>query len=52
VWRAALGAPPYAAERDTIRALVSDDAVDLAIPVWPRADIRFVADRLVEIALA
>jgi molybdopterin-guanine dinucleotide biosynthesis protein B len=50
VWRAALGAPPYAAEHGSIRAVVSDDAVDVPVPRWPRAELAFVADRLLEMA--
>ncbi|RIK84581.1 MAG: molybdopterin-guanine dinucleotide biosynthesis protein B [Planctomycetota bacterium] len=52
VWRAALGTPPYAAEHSTIRAVVSDDAASIGIPVWPRGDVGFVADRVLEIARA
>ena len=52
MWRSALGTPPYAAEHGTIRAVVSDDAVSLSVPVWPRGDVGFVADRVLEIARA
>lgn len=50
VWRAALGTPPYAAEHGAIRGVVSDDAVSAPVAVWPRANVRFVADRILEIA--
>jgi molybdopterin-guanine dinucleotide biosynthesis protein B len=52
VWRAALGVPPYATEHHSIRAVVSDDVVNLSVPVWPRSDLAMVADRVLEIARA
>ncbi|MEX2188231.1 MAG: molybdopterin-guanine dinucleotide biosynthesis protein B [Pirellulales bacterium] len=52
MWRAALAVPPYAAEHESILAVVSDDAIHLPVPVWPRADINAVADRLLEIVRA
>jgi molybdopterin-guanine dinucleotide biosynthesis protein MobB len=52
VWRAALGVPPYAAEFDSIRAVVSDDAVDASVPVLARSNVALIADRLLDIVRA
>ena len=46
VWRQAVGQPPLAAERDDITAVVSDDPLALAVPVWPRNDLTEVVDHL------
>lgn len=52
VWRAAIGATCLAAERDDIQAIVSDDRPEVAVPVWPRADLGLLADRLLALARA
>jgi molybdopterin-guanine dinucleotide biosynthesis protein B len=49
VFRAELGVTPLADERDDIAAVVSDDAVDTRVALWPRTDIATVADRLLEL---
>ncbi|MBN1653070.1 MAG: molybdopterin-guanine dinucleotide biosynthesis protein B [Deltaproteobacteria bacterium] len=50
VWRKGLNTAPLASERTDIRAVITDDPVDLAVPVWPRADLDCIADRLLELA--
>ncbi len=46
VWRKAIGGAPLADEDRSIAAIVTDDPVSLAKPVWPRRDVAAVADRL------
>ena len=46
VWRAATDQDPLAAEDPAILAVVTDDPVDVPVPVWPRADIVFLADQV------
>lgn len=46
VWRSGGGDEPLAAERGDIRAVISDDAPCVAVPVLPRADIASLADRI------
>lgn len=48
VWREIVGAPPYAASDSEIIAVVTDDHPTLAVPLWPRADIRVLADKVLE----
>ena len=43
VWRAEAGTPPIASEREDISGIVTDDAVDSALPIWPREDIPSLA---------
>lgn len=50
VWRAELGDEPLARSHPRILAVVSDDSVPLHVPVWPRADVGLLADRVMEIA--
>jgi molybdopterin-guanine dinucleotide biosynthesis protein B len=50
VWRAATETGPMAAEDLRIRAVVTDDALSVAQPIWPRADIRAVADGVLALA--
>ena len=50
VWRAAIDAPCLAAENCDIRAMVSDDRPEASVPVWPRADLGSLADRLLALA--
>ncbi len=49
VWRAGLNTRPLAVERDDIVALVTDDAVDVAIPRWPRNDVPRLADQILSL---
>lgn len=46
VWRSVLPEPPYAASDNGIVAVVSDDAVGVPCPVWPRADVQTLAERI------
>jgi molybdopterin-guanine dinucleotide biosynthesis protein MobB len=50
VWRAVFGAPPLASNVPGVRALVSDDAVDVGLPVWPRRDVAQLASLIVDLA--
>ncbi len=50
VWRAPMGTACLAGERSDIRAVVSDDQPEVNVPVWPRADVRSLADRLLALA--
>jgi molybdopterin-guanine dinucleotide biosynthesis protein B len=47
IWRAELGTSPLCRERADIEALITDDPVEVSVPIWPRADIGVLADRLV-----
>jgi len=47
VWRAALTERPIAAQDSSISAVITDDPVDVAVPIWSRSDVRGVARRLV-----
>jgi molybdopterin-guanine dinucleotide biosynthesis adapter protein len=46
VWRSASGFPCLAAERADIAAVVSDDRPDVSVPVWPRSDVAYLADKI------
>ena len=46
IWRRALGAVPLAVERDDITAVVSDDEIEMSVPVWSRTDLNDLADRV------
>lgn len=50
VWRAGLGTVPLALERKEILALVTDDPVEVGIPVWPRSDVAGLTDRVLHLA--
>jgi molybdopterin-guanine dinucleotide biosynthesis protein B len=50
VWRAGLGEPPLAPARGDVAAVVSDDAVAVEVPRWPRADVPRLADRVLALA--
>ncbi len=49
VWRKETGKALLAEEREDIIAVITDDPVDTALPVWPRKEIATVADRIVEL---
>jgi molybdopterin-guanine dinucleotide biosynthesis protein B len=49
VHRAEADSTPLAGERDDIAAVVSDDDLDLTVPVWALSDIPTVADRVLEL---
>jgi molybdopterin-guanine dinucleotide biosynthesis protein B len=46
VWRAEKNTAPLAAERGDIVAVVTDDPLDVSVPLWPRSDIAPLADRV------
>ncbi len=46
VWRREIGKPLLANERPGIVAVVSDDAPNAPVPVWPRSDVPGVASRV------
>jgi molybdopterin-guanine dinucleotide biosynthesis protein B len=46
VWRMAAGGHCYAHERGDIAAVVTDDPLNVDVPVWPRRDIAAVAERI------
>jgi molybdopterin-guanine dinucleotide biosynthesis protein B len=46
VWRAGLGAPPLASQRQGIAAIISDDPPEVAVPRWSRLDVPEIARRL------
>ncbi len=50
VWRGSLGMAPLAAEHRGILAVVTDDPLALAVPIWPRADVPALANRTLAIA--
>jgi molybdopterin-guanine dinucleotide biosynthesis protein B len=50
VWRAAVTEAPLAASDPSILAVVTDDAVDVSVPCWPRSNLDLVAARLWELA--
>ena len=50
VWRQAAGSPPLAADDPTIAAVISDDPLELAAPVWPRRDIAATAAGILRLA--
>lgn len=46
VWRKAAGTAPISSERNDIEALITDDPLETTLPVWPRSDIRRIADQI------
>ena len=49
VWRAQTGADPLAQSETTVLAVVTDDPVEVSSPVWPRANVDDIADRILVI---
>jgi molybdopterin-guanine dinucleotide biosynthesis protein B len=49
VWRESFGTPCLAGHRKDILALITDDPAEVSVPVWPRSDVRFLADRVIEL---
>lgn len=49
VWRAATSPQPMAREDDSIVALVTDDPIDISVPVWSRADVAAIAGHLLQL---
>ena len=50
VWRAATGSRPYAAEDAAIAAVITDDDVEVDMPIWPRLPIEPLAERILRFA--
>ena len=50
VWRKENGDAPLAAEGIKVAALVTDDEISIDLPVWPRSNIKSIADRVLELA--
>lgn len=50
VFRQDAGGRPLAADDPSIRAVVSDDPLDVGVPVWARSDVAGIADRLLKLA--
>lgn len=46
VWRAVVSARPLADEDASIAALVTEDTIEIRVPVWRRSDVSAVADQL------
>ena len=46
VWRRAVGGAPLANDDPDILAVVTDDALEVDRPLWPRSDIRTIAQRV------
>lgn len=46
VWRSVTQEKPISADQKGISAIVTDDAVDTDLPVWPRNDMQTLLDRL------
>lgn len=49
VFRREAGGEPLAAQDDTIRAVITDDAIAVAAPLVPRSSVEAVADLVVEL---
>lgn len=50
VWRRDVTEAPMASNDDSVMAIISDDPIDISAPTWPRSDVTFLADRLLDIA--
>ncbi len=50
VWRQAIDGPCIASEREDIAAVVTDDPLELGIPVWRRDNVAALADRILAIS--
>lgn len=46
VWRRGASGEPLACSRNDVAAVITDDEVDLQTPLWPRADVKALVDRL------
>ena len=49
VWRQEVGGPCLAFGRDDVIAIISDDPLNLAVPVWPRNDISRLAQQMLAV---
>lgn len=50
VWRQAVGSEPMALSDPQIRAVVTDDVIDVPVPCVPRSDIRAIAATILSLA--
>ncbi|MDP7638992.1 MAG: molybdopterin-guanine dinucleotide biosynthesis protein B [Candidatus Hydrogenedentes bacterium] len=50
VWRAALGTPPRASGRDDILGIVTDDPLDIDLPLYSRKDVAALAEKVQTLA--
>jgi molybdopterin-guanine dinucleotide biosynthesis protein B len=50
VWRQSVGTPCLASTRRDILAVISEDGVEVGVPVWPRGDIAALAQQVLRIA--
>ena len=50
VWRRGLAGVPLAAGRSDIAAVVTDEAVEIAVECWPRSSVSHVADGVLTLA--
>jgi molybdopterin-guanine dinucleotide biosynthesis protein B len=50
VWRQAVGSEPMALSDSQIRAVVTDDAVEVTVPCVPRSDIAAIAANVLQLA--
>lgn len=50
VWREAVGGPCLALERSDVAAVVTDDPLDVEVPLWPRSDVAALAQRVLALA--
>lgn len=50
VWRSCVGAVPFASEGISVRAVVADEPLEIAVERWPRSDILRVARMLLSVA--
>lgn len=49
IWRKSAGSTLMAAEDSTIAAVISDDSVNVAAPVWPRRDLPQIAANILQL---
>ena len=50
VWREAMGTQPLALTNDGIVGMVTDDRLDVELPVWRRADVEAIAEQVLLLA--
>jgi len=50
VWRAVNQTEPIAADDTNMVALITDDPIEINIPIWPRSDVAKLANNILELA--
>ena len=50
VWRAEASGEPFALTRNDIAAVITDEQIDVSVPVWPRACLRTLANNFLALA--